>query len=514
MSVTRTEPISNLTREKDIDQMSYSTIDHPDSLSQQKTPLMCPMAKTRIAGDANETFLLSFPEFCTKFGLDPIYGSCMDYKSLESLPAEYHWIEELIQFPTKWRTRAALIESLKDKKAPGELPALTERQATRLISATFHMINVYLFCREDPENHPQSVPAPLAVPHVQACNLLRLQKLSLGFSHMFASWKLNDPEGSPYDLRNYGANVSFTDSEGDRVFNGLSIVLTFHLQKVNSMLFETSASICRGEFGGVAGQLRAAASFLDGFVPQMKLMFSALTVDYFMSHYRFFLQGFDDTAVFPRGVAFEGTDVVAHSTGGSAGGDPCVQIFERFVGLKFPGVFDSLQDELQQSFVGRHRDCVRFLETHHVLRPFLQRSPHATADMVQAYNELLEVYAGLFRKHYGYVHHYLIDKKPEPRDPHSVQGTGGIRASDLGKKASLIEGFKIQPPCLRSPIAEQVPLFKPKYCIWSPQISNFTKGSGTTQDDENSSPLNKYLHPSMSSKSPRKLSRGCPFGFK
>lgn len=515
MSVTPQEPISNLSWGKDNDGLSFSAIDHQESGTPQKTIIasICPMAKTRIASDPSNTFLQPFQEFCDRFGFDPIYGSCLDYKTLESLPSEYSWIEELIMSPDNWRTRKMLVKSLEGKSAPTNLPTLTERQATRLISATFHMINVYLFCREDPDHHPQTVPAPLAVPHVQACRLLRLQKLSLGFSHMFASWKLNDSDGSPYDLRNYGTKVSFTDTEGDRVFNGLSLILTFHLQKVNSMLFEASARICRNQFDGVAVQLRAAAAFLDGFIPQMKTMFSALSVDYFMSHYRFFLQGFDDALLFPHGVAFAGTDVVARSTGGSAGGDPCVQVFERFVGLKFPGVFDSLQDELQLSFVGRHKDCVQFLEKHHVIRPFLESSPHATADMVQAYNELLEVYAGLFRKHYGYVHHYLIDKKPEPRDPHSVQGTGGIRASDLGKKACLIESFKLEPPCLRSPISEHVLKIKVKYGIWSPQFTNFTKGSDI-KEEESSSPLNKYLHPNMSSKSPKKISRGCPFGFK
>src|SRR3990167_2113830 len=328
-------------------------------------------------------FSQTFEEFCREYGLDPLYGSCIDYHTIEDLPVEYSWIQSLILCPERWRTRKVLIQTLEGRTPPTILPPLTEGQATKLISATFHMINVYLFCRADLDTQPQIVPAALSVPHVQACAKLRLEKLSLGFSHMFASWKLRDPTKSMYDIHNYGAIVSFTDSEGDRVFNGISIVLTFRLQKVISVLFDISVNICNNQVDEIASKLREAACVLSGFIPQMKVMFSSLETEYFMQHYRFFLQGFDDEKRFPSGLEFEGTGVVTRTTGGSAGGDPCVQIFERLMGIQFPGVFHRLQDELKLSFIGRHKDCVAQLEKSHVIRQFLLNDIRATPDMIK-----------------------------------------------------------------------------------------------------------------------------------
>ena len=497
------------------EKMSVSTTDHQEHFSLKKIKEVNINAPVyQISENSRSCFVQTFEQFCSEFGLDKLYGSCINYHQIEDLPDEYLWIQELILCPEKWRTRKALKESLEGKFPPTPMPELTERQAIKLVSATFHMINVYLFCRADLDTQPQTVPAVLSVPHVQACAKLRLEKLSLGFSHMFASWKLKDPTRSMYDINNYGALVSFTDSEGDRVFNGLSIVLTFHLQRINANLFDISAAICNNQLGEIASKLREAASFLSGFIPQMKVMFSSLETDYFMQHYRFFLQGFDDQQRFPSGLEFEGTGVVSRTTGGSAGGDPCVQIFERLMGLKFPGIFDHLQDELKMSFIGRHKDCVNYLEKHHVIRKFLLNDIRATPDMIEGYNELLEVYAGLFRKHYSYVHHYLLDRKPAPLNPNSVQGTGGIKASDLGKKASLIDSFKIPLSCPWSPISANVHSPGKAVCPWSP-ITPQPAPKQKYNEDCNS-PLRKYLNNQQSAgaSSPRKISRGCPFGFK
>ena len=444
--------------------------------------------------DRDEIFGKDFENFCSTFWLDMRYGTCRDYRQLEALPACFRWIEDLIVQPQIWRRKASLVAFLQDKTLPGELPELTNSQALKLVTATFHLVNVYCFCKEEKGAPAQKIPAILAVPHVHGCKTLRLGKISLGYAHLWACWELRDPQQNIYDIENFKMLISFTDDDGDRVFNGLSNVLAFCLQKVNSLLFKISSDIWKGKYQDIADNFATASQVLFRFVPQMKKMFESLSREFFLGEYRNYLRGFDSKEDFPDGVEFEGTGVRTNTVGGSAGNDPSVQIFERFMGIKYSGIHDTLQTLLKQGFMGQHADCITFLENNNIIRDFLSFDKHADPEMIEGYNELLLAFAAVFRKHYTYIYTYLVDRKPSALHPSQVFGTGGIRAVELGQKASLIEGFSIN-----------VSLQDPRGASWQSQ-----KTIATPVWDKIPEVQNPQL---LLPKAPTVKPKGCPFGF-
>jgi Indoleamine 2,3-dioxygenase len=444
----------------------------------------------------DQLFSGSFENFCSVFNLDSKYGTCRDYQKLDALPECFSWIEELIMQPKVWRTKASLVNHLKGRTLPGQIPELSDSQALRLVTATFHLINVYCFCKEETEAPAQKIPAIIAVPHILGCKKLRLGKYSLGFGHLWACWKISNPDNSIYNIENLEMLISFTDEDGDRVFNGLSIVLAFCLQEVNKLLFKVSSAICEGNHSHIAEDFHQASDILYKFIPQMKQMFDSLSKEFFIGEYRNYLRGFDNKELFPEGVEFEDTGINVSSVGGSAGNDPSVQIFERFMGIKYSGIHDTLQTLLKQGFQGAHADCIDFLEENHVIRDFLNYDVNAKSDMIEGYNELLLAFAAVFRKHYSYIHNYLVDRKPTPLHPGQVFGTGGIRAIELGQKSSLIEGFSIH---VQAGDPKRINLQTQPF---KPLATDKTLKMEDSQNQE------EHLNDQVEVKP-----RGCPFGF-
>src|SRR3990167_6296807 len=292
-------------------------------------------------------------------------------------------------------------------------------------------------------NLPQSVPKALAAAHIYACNKLGLGKYSLGFSHLLAAWKLRDATKSCYDVENIDLHISFTSTPGETIFCCTSLALSFCLQKINMILFKVSSDIRKRRLEHIASDLQQASVLLQEFIPQMSLMYDGLDEEFYVKEYRHYLMGFNNAKLFPEGVLFEGTGLPrVKSDGASGGNDASVQIFERFLGISFGGNHGHLQQDLSFGFPKKHLDCVRSLEQSHVIRNFLVEDPSATEQMKESYDQLVEIFAVFFDRHFGYVRHFIAN--PLKLTIPEVYGTGGINGVDLQTKSGLIRNFKVR----------------------------------------------------------------------
>ena len=215
------------------------------------------------------------------------------------------------------------------------------------------------------------------------------------------------------------------------------------------LLFKVSSDIRKRHLEDVASNLQQASVLLREFIPQMSLMYDILDQDFYIKQYRYYLMGFHDVKLFPEGVLFEGTVLPrVKSDGGSAGNDASVQIFERFLGISFEGKHGDLQHDLSLGFPKKHLECIKSLEKSHVLRKFLVEDISATEQMKESYDELVELFAVLFDRHFGYVRHFIAT--PLKLTIPEVYGTGGINGVDLQTKSALIRSFKVKTSGLAS----------------------------------------------------------------